>query len=322
MAQNGLIYEQIIQYIDGNIKNDITLNELSAYTGYSQRHLYKIFGIYSPVPIMTYIRNKKLYAAANEIYTGRNLYDVALDYGYETPAGFYKAFQTVFGRKPSEYKNQNQNYKKRRNIFMNIDNVKTIEELDEVLELFKMIYPDHPCSNLDHESDEIYGRKFWIEHFNQHPELLLYAKDDDKMCAFVCGWSNDGKSITINEGIFTKYLHTGIFEALFIEVEQRAKKLGFSNINLGIPEGQEEFYAKIGYTGKMLIQSEKHSIEALKRCLEKLNNQNVEITGENVYDDYINQIWLDVSILDTDLKKKFEVDLGDCWTQIIVGKNI
>ena len=128
-------YEKIIKYINEHIKDKLTLDEISKFAGYSPWHLYKIFKIYSPVPIMEYVRNQRLYAAANEIYTGRKLYEAALDYGYETPAGFYKAFQSVFGCKPSEYKINTT----RKNIFMNIENVKTIEELDEVQKLFKRI---------------------------------------------------------------------------------------------------------------------------------------------------------------------------------------
>ena len=74
MAANTLIYEKIIKYIDEHIKDEISLDELSELAGYSKRNLYKIFEIYSPVPVMEYIRNKRMYAAANEIYTGRKLY--------------------------------------------------------------------------------------------------------------------------------------------------------------------------------------------------------------------------------------------------------
>ena len=136
---SAAVYEKIIKYIDEHIKDEITLDELSKLAGYSKWHIYKIFKIYSPVPIKEYIRNKKIYAAANEIYTGRKLYDVALDYGYETPAGFYKAFQSVFGCKPSEYK-INKNDKLRRDIFMNIESVTTLEELDECQKFFNFIY--------------------------------------------------------------------------------------------------------------------------------------------------------------------------------------
>ena len=306
------VYEKIVKYIDEHIKNEITLDEISRFAGYSQWHLYKIFKVYSPAPIMEYIRNKRLYAAANEIYTGRKLYDVALDYGYETPAGFYKAFQRVFKRNPSEYKNNNQNYKTRRNIFMNIENVKTVEELNELVDFFKKVYPKLP-----------FDKQGWTERWSKTPELLLYARDNNKICAAALAGTSEGeKHFVVDEGILEDYWSTGIFEALFIELEKRAKKLGYTNIFVAIAEGQEEFYAKLGYTGQMLIQSEKHSIDDLKNFLASLNNKNAEFSHDRIHDGYINQIWLNVSILDKDLKRQFEQELGDCWTQIIVGKSI
>ena len=322
MAANALIYEKVIKYIDERIKDEITLDDLTKFAGYSKRNLYKIFKVYLPVPIMEYIRNKRLYAAANEIYTGRKLYDVSLDYGFETPAGFYKAFQTVFGCAPSEYKNNNQNYKTRRNIFMNIENVKTIEELDEVGEFFKIIYEDSPVG-FEIKEGEKYSREWWLEQFNKNPELLLYAKDCGKICGAVSGWIEHNNNVTVGgDGVLKEYENKGIHEALFIELEKRAKKLGCQGIGLGIGEGREEFYAKLGYMGSMLIQSEKHSVDELKNFLESLNNKHWELKNTNIYDGYINQLWLNVSILDKDLKKQFEEILGDCWTQIIVGKSL
>ena len=313
------IYEKIIKYIDEHIKDEITIEDISKIAGYSSSHIYKIFKYYTSMPIMEYIRGKKLYFAANEFYTGRKLYDIALDFGYETPAGFYKAFQTVFGCSPSEYKNNptNKNNVLRSNIFMNIENIKNIEELDEGLEFFKYI------SKITPESDEKFGRNWWIENFNKNPELLLYAKDESKICAVVFGFA-DGGSITIHEGVLEKYKNTGIFEALFVEIEKRAKRLGYHGIALGIGEGEEEFYAKLGYAGSMLVQSEKHSVEKLKNFLENSckDGENYEITGTNIYEGYINQLWLRISILDKEQKKRFEEELGDCWCQIIVGKSI
>jgi len=311
----AIIYEKIIRYIDEHIKEKITLGDISKFAGYSMWHLYKIFKVYSPAPIKEYIRNKRLYAAANEIFTGRKLYEVALDYGYETPAGFYKAFQSVFGCKPSEYKINNT----RRNIFMNIQNVKTIEEFDEVSKFYNVIYPNPTYKP---EEGELYSRKWWIGEFEKNPELLLYAKDGEKICGAVSGWKDNNNVTVAGDGVLEEYKDKGIHEALLIELEKRAKKLGCDGIGLGIQEGQEEFYAKLGYIGSMLIQSEKYSVDELKNYLESLGNKNWELRNTNIYDGYINQLWLNVSILDKELKKKFEEELGDCWTQIIVGKSI
>jgi AraC-like DNA-binding protein/GNAT superfamily N-acetyltransferase len=309
------IYEKIVKYIDVHIKEKITIDDISKLTGYSGWHLYKIFKVYSPVPIMGYIRNKRLCAAANEIYTGRRLYDIALDYGFETPAGFYKAFQSAFGCKPSDYKN-NKNNKSGRNMPMNIETVKNIGELDEVLDFFKILYSNSP---LEIEEDGLYSRSWWIGEFEKNPGLLIYAKEGEKICGALFGWGDKGGNVTVGgDGVLEGYKNRGIHEALFVEIEKRAKKLGFPGIGLGIMEGEEEFYAKLGYTGSMLIQSDKHSIDELKKVVE--GNKNYEITGANIYDGYINQLWLRVSILDKELKKRYEEDLGGCWCQIIVGK--
>jgi tetratricopeptide (TPR) repeat protein len=77
---------------------------------------------------MEYIRRRKLSAAADELRSGRKLLDIALDYGYETHAGFYKAFQYIFGCSPSGFKN---NLSERGNFMSTI----SIEEITNEIKL-------------------------------------------------------------------------------------------------------------------------------------------------------------------------------------------
>jgi len=309
------VYQKIIQYIDAHIKEDIAIAEIADTIGYSANHIYKIFKVYSPYPIMEYIRRKKLYFAANEMYSGRKLYDIALDYGYETPAGFYKAFKSIFGCSPSEYKN---NIKKE-GTHMRIDNVKTIEELEMVLAFTRTLYPEHKGFGT---------KKNWMPHFNMNPELLLYAKDGEKICAVTLGIldplpvsKSESGYVTVNEGVLKEYKNTGIFEALFVELEKRVRKLKHAGLVLGITEGEEEFYAKMGYVGKTLVQSEKYSIDALKAFNEQYKNYEITATSVYKYDEgLVKQIWLNVPLMDKELKNKFENEIGDCWVQVIVNK--
>ena len=304
------VYQQIIKYIDARIKEDITIAEIANVMGYSANHIYKIFKVYSPYPVMDYVRRKKLYFAANEMYSGRKLYDIALDYGYETPAGFYKAFKTTFGCSPSAYKN-----KMKEGISMYIDNVKNIKELDAVLAFTKVIYP---TMNFVREEGK-YSRQFWIDEWNKSPTLMLYAKDDTQICGIALGWEDTGNYITIAaDGIDPEHKNKGIHEALLVEIQKRAQRLGHKGLVLGIMEGQEEFYASMGYTGRTLIQSEKYNIDELLAFNEQYSNY--EITGTNVYDGYVNQIWLNASLLDKGLKNRYEQEIGDCWVQVIISK--
>ncbi len=311
-----MVYHKIIQYIDDHIKDEITITEIADMAGYSTHHIYKLFKVYSPYSIMEYIRRKKLYFAANEIYTGRTLYDIALDYGYETPAGFYKAFKSIFGCSPSKYKNSI----KKEGIAMLIDNVKNTAELDAVLAFAKALYPNLKF-DFGGDGDGKYSRHFWIEQWNKTPELLLYAKDNDQICGIIMGWEDQGKFITVaGDGVLVSYKNKGLHEALFVEIEKRAKGLGYQGIVLGIGEGEEEFYAQLGYIGKTLIQSEKYSVDDLKTFNEQYRNY--EVSGTSVYEGYVNQLWINASLLDKDLKKKYEKEIGDCWVQVIVSKGL
>jgi len=316
------IYHKIIQYVDTNIKETISIEEIAAELGYSANHVYKLFKLYSPYPIMEYIRRMKMYHAANEMYTGKSLYNIALDYGYETPAGFYKAFKNIFACPPSEFQKNN---KMKEGFAMIIDNIKNIEELDAALafakELYKELKWDFGGEGIidDENAKGKFSRQFFIDHWKKNPSLMLCAKENGKICGIALGLE-DGYVTVEGDGVAEDYKNKAVHEALFIEMEKRAKALGFPGIALGISESQEEFYAKMGYIGKTLIQSEKYRVDELKAFNVQYGNH--EVVGTNVYEGYINQLWVAASLLDKGLKKRFEEEIGDCWVQVIVMKEL
>jgi len=161
------VYYRIIQYIDTHIKDEISITEIADMVGYSANHVYKLFKVYSSQPIMEYIRRKKIQAAAAEMHTGRKLYEIALDCGYQTPAGFYKAFQSVFGRSPSDYKNDT--------------SIKAIIDAKVIREKIQKLTEE---IELDPNNADLYGKRGYeysvlgqheeaIENFNKSLELDL-----------------------------------------------------------------------------------------------------------------------------------------------------
>jgi AraC-like DNA-binding protein/predicted N-acetyltransferase YhbS len=95
---------EVVFYIDEHLTDDLRLVDIAKLAGYSPWHLYELFKILTGKPIMSYIRERKIRCASQETVSGRRLYDIAMDYGFETQAGFYKAFNSVIGCPPSEYK--------------------------------------------------------------------------------------------------------------------------------------------------------------------------------------------------------------------------
>lgn len=190
-----------------------------------------------------------------------------------------------------------------------IDNVKTIEELDAVLQLVFSIFPQVTDGTYK------YSRDFWIDKLNELPELLLCAKDGDKVCGFVLAWNDHGTITAATVGIDKEYRGQGIGKALMLELERRVKALGYHGIALGAGEGAEGFYEKLGYKGSLLIQSEKYSIDELKAL-----NTEYEVLYTNVYEGKINQVCLRLPKIDRELQRKYESTFPGCSTQMVFGK--
>lgn len=95
--------QESLDYIEENIKCEITGEELSEGAGFSLFHYYRLFHTAVGMPVMQYILRRRLYYAVYEISQGRKMIDVALDYGFETYAGFYKAFVRELGCTPAQY---------------------------------------------------------------------------------------------------------------------------------------------------------------------------------------------------------------------------
>ena len=117
--------QKTLDYIDEHLITDICAEELSRMAGFSLSHFYRLFQSAVGMPVMQYISRRRLLYAIYEIGMDRNLkmytdhfqtdtdtsagersrkmIDVALEYGFETYAGFYKSFVREIGYTRGEY---------------------------------------------------------------------------------------------------------------------------------------------------------------------------------------------------------------------------
>ncbi len=95
--------QESLDYIEDNIKCEITALELSEKAGFSLFHYYRLFHTAVGMPVMQYILRRRLLNAIYDISCGNKMIDVALQYGFETHAGFYKAFIRELGCTPAQY---------------------------------------------------------------------------------------------------------------------------------------------------------------------------------------------------------------------------
>ncbi len=92
-----------IDYIEKHLTEKIQCEEVAKEVHLSSFHFQRAFTMLSGMTIQTYIRNRKLSLAGEELMSsGVRVTDVALKYGYESVESFSKAFQRYHGIAPSQ----------------------------------------------------------------------------------------------------------------------------------------------------------------------------------------------------------------------------
>ena len=95
--------QESLDYIEDNLKTELTGTELAGMAGFSLYHYCRLFQAATGVSVMQYILRRRLLHAIFEISRGRTRIDAALAYGFDTYAGFYRAFLREFGCTPSDW---------------------------------------------------------------------------------------------------------------------------------------------------------------------------------------------------------------------------
>lgn len=97
------LLQKSIDYIEENLKSELSLTEIAYISGFSMYHFCRIFSSYVGMPVAAFITKRRLYHGIYEIQDGSKATDVSLLYGFDTYAGFFKAFKNEFGCSPSKY---------------------------------------------------------------------------------------------------------------------------------------------------------------------------------------------------------------------------
>ena len=100
---NRALFQKSLDYIEDNLQTQITAAELAEAAGFSLFHYYRLFQQATGLPVMQYILRRRLLHGVYAISEGSTKIDAALRFGFDTYAGFYKAFCREFGSTPSEF---------------------------------------------------------------------------------------------------------------------------------------------------------------------------------------------------------------------------
>jgi len=104
MENKILAVQKIQDYIEANLTEKITLQELADLVGYTFCYTSRIFKEITGISASDYIRARKLSVSVlQRAQTGQNILQVALDTNFESHEGYTRAFKKQFGITPREY---------------------------------------------------------------------------------------------------------------------------------------------------------------------------------------------------------------------------
>lgn len=90
-----------LQYIEQNLENNITISEIANAAGYSKAYFSRYFRAEMQMSVMEYVKKRRLIKASDAILNGEKIIDAALQFCWQTPSGFTKAFKKEFSFSPA-----------------------------------------------------------------------------------------------------------------------------------------------------------------------------------------------------------------------------
>lgn len=154
MYSNKLIC-QILNYIDTNWCNKLSINDLENKFYYNRYYIMKLFKREIGVTIFDYVNNFKIYKSINEIAISNNsMITIAINCGFNSLEYFSETFKNIVGVSPSNYKK-----------ILNREAIFNIDKYDEVtlniIKINKLINKVNVYKN-NIKSDKIKVKKLTI----------------------------------------------------------------------------------------------------------------------------------------------------------------
>ena len=155
--ERKLIYsiQKAIDYIEANLKNDISNRQIANTIGYSEYHFLRLFREYVKLTPANYIRKRRISEIVRRMSDEeRPISDIAFEYGFNSKENFTRAFKAEHHILPTEFKR----YKNSLKLYDKLDLVPPDGEIVcSIVEL-------EPFTLIAYPSEEEYPPNFWNQY--------------------------------------------------------------------------------------------------------------------------------------------------------------
>lgn len=109
MIDRGDVISHIILWIDSNIEQRLSIDDVAKKSGYSKWHFQRMFSDETGQSLATFIRDRKLTYIVDELlFTNESIINLVIKYGFESQQSFTRTFSRKFGSPPHKFRIQAQ----------------------------------------------------------------------------------------------------------------------------------------------------------------------------------------------------------------------
>ena len=102
---NRALIEEAVDIIENNLKEPLSLDDVSRRLHLSKYHLHRLFRSLTGQPMMSYVRGRRLSSSITELLeTDLKIIDIAEEYHFEYEQSYQRAFKRRFGIPPNEFR--------------------------------------------------------------------------------------------------------------------------------------------------------------------------------------------------------------------------
>ncbi|MDD7793630.1 AraC family transcriptional regulator [Clostridium sp. 'White wine YQ'] len=170
--------EECVEYIEDNIYNKISLDEISKETGISKYYLHRVFKSLTGESIIEYVQSRKLTSSINElVHTNKRIIDIAMDYGFNYEQSYIRAFKKKFGHTPLKVRTDDVSIVLTEKININdilaVDNSITYKPSFIFKQKFNIVGTEYKImSKSGDNAANTYGREFFYNRKNEIPNPI------------------------------------------------------------------------------------------------------------------------------------------------------
>lgn len=107
LSQSENLFKTILNYIDDNMSENLSVNQISKFSNIDRTYLYNLFQSYKGIGPSEYIQELKLQKACSLLRkSSLSITEIAYETGFSSSSYFSKFFNAKLGVSPSNYRKQ------------------------------------------------------------------------------------------------------------------------------------------------------------------------------------------------------------------------